>query len=97
MSRRGRLSALIVAATAMLGAAPTEPAAPFTPPGDSAIPAGPFGDMVRLGQQIFTDPSAHAAQFVGNRLRCSDCHLDAGRQANASPTWGLRVLPGVSG
>jgi thiosulfate dehydrogenase len=63
------------------------PLAPFEPPPDSAIPAGKLGDMVRLGGQIFRDPATYAPQFVGNRLRCSNCHLDAGRQAGASPMW----------
>jgi thiosulfate dehydrogenase len=59
----------------------------FAPPPDSAIPGGEFGDMVRLGEQIFNDPATYAPQFVGNRLRCSNCHLQAGRQAGASPMW----------
>ena len=58
---------------------------PYTPPPDSAIPAGPFGDMVRRGQAIFTDPSANASAYVGNSLKCSNCHLDAGRLANSAP------------
>ena len=98
MSRLWRLPAIIVAASAMLGAAPdpskpaaSPPSASFTPPSESAIPNGPFGDMVRLGEQIFTDPSAHAAQFVGNQLRCSNCHLNAGRLANSSPLWAAYV------
>ena len=57
----------------------------WTAPPDSAIPPGPFGDMIKRGQAIFTDPSAHAGAFVGNSLKCSNCHLDAGRLANAAP------------
>ncbi len=68
-------------------AAPTS----FAPPAESAIPAGRFGDDVRLGEQIFRDPAAHAGPFVGNDLRCSNCHLDAGRQAGASPLWAAYV------
>jgi thiosulfate dehydrogenase len=59
----------------------------FQPPPDSAIPSGPFGDMVRLGEQIFNDPTTYAPQYVGNKLHCSNCHLDSGRQAGASPMW----------
>jgi thiosulfate dehydrogenase len=62
--------------------------AAFEPPPDSAIPAGKFGDVVRFGEQIFRDPATYASQFVGNQLRCSSCHLQAGRQAGAAPMWG---------
>ena len=59
----------------------------FEPPPDSAIPEGKFGDEVRMGEAIFRDPAIHAAHFVGNQLRCSNCHLEAGRQAGAAPMW----------
>jgi thiosulfate dehydrogenase len=59
----------------------------FQPPPDSAIPAGKFGDVVRFGEQIFRDPATYAPQFVGNQMRCSNCHLEAGRQSGASPLW----------
>lgn len=59
----------------------------FQPPPDSAIPAGKFGEVVSFGEQIFRDPARYAPQFVGNQLRCSNCHLQAGRQAGASPMW----------
>jgi thiosulfate dehydrogenase len=62
-------------------------ASSFQPPSDSAIPAGKFGDVVRFGEKIFRDPATYAPQFVGNQLRCSNCHLQAGRQAGASPMW----------
>jgi len=64
---------------------------PFQPPPESAIPQGPFGDEVRKGEAIFHDTGANAAQFVGNDLRCSNCHLQAGRLAGASPMWGAYV------
>jgi thiosulfate dehydrogenase len=59
----------------------------FQPPPDSNIPTGEFGNVVRLGEKIFRDPVTYARQFVGNELRCSNCHLQAGRQAGASPMW----------
>ena len=67
---------------------PAPTAAAFEPPPDSAIPPGKFGDVVRQGEQIFGDPETYASQYVGNQLRCSNCHLQAGRQAGASPMWG---------
>ena len=72
-------------ATARPGAA-TKPV--FTPPPESAIPAGPMGDEIRLGRAIFTDTSRYAHAYVGNSLNCSNCHLDAGRLANSAPLWG---------
>ena len=60
----------------------------FTPPPESAIPAGPLGDEIRLGRAIFTDTPAYAHDYVGNGLSCSNCHLDAGRLANSAPLWG---------
>lgn len=63
----------------------------FQPPPDSAIPAGPFGDAVRLGEQIFQDPQTYAPQYVGNQLHCGNCHLQAGRQPNSSPMWAAYV------
>lgn len=63
----------------------------FQPPPDSAIPAGPFGDVVRRGEEIFRNPATYAPQFVGNQLRCSNCHFDAGRQPWAAPMWAAYV------
>lgn len=65
--------------------------AAFRPPAKGAIPPGPYGDMVRLGRNIFRDPGKYAQPFVGNELRCSNCHLDAGRLAGASPMWAAWV------
>lgn len=80
---------------------PPTPAAPaaakaaavatFRPPPENAIPPGPYGDMVRLGREIFRDSGKYAQPFVGNTLRCSNCHLDAGRLAGASPLWAAWV------
>jgi thiosulfate dehydrogenase len=64
----------------------------FRPPPDSAILSGKFGDMVRLGKHVFQDPATYARQFVGNRLRCSNCHLQAGNQAGAAPMWGAYTV-----
>ncbi|MDO1528911.1 c-type cytochrome [Fulvimonas sp. R45] len=60
----------------------------FTPPPDSAIPDDDFGKQVELGRKIFLEPDKYAAAWVGNHLSCENCHLDAGRLANAAPMWG---------
>ena len=75
-------------------AAPTPPAAAaqgtpaFAPPAEAAIPAGPYGDVVRLGREIFRHTRQNAPAYVGNGLNCVNCHLDAGRLADSSPLWG---------
>ncbi|MCA9531429.1 MAG: c-type cytochrome [Myxococcales bacterium] len=69
--------------------APRAPSAPtFTPPPQSAIPGGPFGDAVRQGRAIFTDTPTYARAYVGNVLSCNNCHLDAGRLPSSAPLWG---------
>lgn len=75
----------------------TAPAAPagtrvaFLPPPESDMPEGEFGDVVRLGREIFVDTPRAAPAFVGNSLRCVSCHLDAGRLADSSPLWAAFV------
>jgi len=88
-----RLAALLLAsgpAWAQAGA-PAEDAT-FIPPPDSAIPDDAFGREVALGRRLFTDTAAAAPQFVGNDLRCSNCHLDAGRRADSAPMWASYVM-----
>jgi thiosulfate dehydrogenase len=67
-------------------------AADFTPPDESTIPNDVFGESVKRGKAIFNDPQTGAHDFAGNVLHCSNCHLDSGRQANASPMWGAWPL-----
>jgi thiosulfate dehydrogenase len=72
---------------------PIEPgeAARFSPPPEDKLPDGDFGEMVQLGEDIFNDTAGHAKEFVGNDLRCANCHLDAGRLANSAPLWAAYV------
>lgn len=63
----------------------------FVPPPVSAIPKGPQGDAIRRGLAIFTNTRVNAARYTGSDLACSNCHLDAGRQANSSPMWAAWV------
>jgi len=53
----------------------------------SSIPTGEFGDKVRLGYRLFVDTQQLRGSYVGNDLNCVNCHLNAGRKANASPLW----------
>ena len=76
------------AAAASRGAAATAARARFVPPAESSLANDAFGREVRLGRDIFTDTARYAPAYVGNRLNCENCHLDAGRLADAGPLWG---------
>jgi thiosulfate dehydrogenase len=78
-------------ASASSGSAESAQTAYFTPPAESSIPDNQFGDMVRKGEQIFTHTQKYAGQYVGNKLSCSNCHLNAGRQPDSAPLWAAWV------
>lgn len=59
----------------------------FQPPDDTSIPEGPEGDAIRRGRDLFLHTGEYARPYVGSSLTCGNCHLDAGRNANASPMW----------
>ncbi len=94
-----------VAALAFCGVAAAQPTGVATAfgattlhaPADSTIPAGPMGDAVRLGRNIFNNPQGYVKGNVGNGLTCSNCHLNGGTQAWGGPligVWG--VFPAYS-
>jgi thiosulfate dehydrogenase len=64
------------------GSAP--PAAAAGGPADSIIPAGPYGDAVRRGRALLVATRDSVPDHVGNKLRCTSCHLDEGRRESGS-------------
>ena len=65
---------------------------PATPPvarssgqatADTTIPSGPYGDAARRGRALLTATRDSLPAHVGNKLRCTSCHLDAGRRETA--------------
>lgn len=68
-----------------------QPPDAFVPPPEAAIPDGPYGELVRLGQSIFEDTPKYAASYAGNTLSCRNCHLDRGRDPKSSPMWAAYV------
>ncbi len=56
------------------------------------IPTGPSGDQIRLGQQIFQHTPQYAAAYVGNQMKCADCHLQGGRAPYSAPLVGVPGL-----
>ena len=71
---------------AELPAAPDQ-AKTFTPPPEESIPDDAFGEMVRLGRELFVNTQQLKGEYVGNGLNCVNCHVDAGRLADSAPLW----------
>jgi thiosulfate dehydrogenase len=65
----------------------------FTPPARDAKPEAELGEMVALGEAIFSNTYSHqiSGKYVGNDQACEGCHLDAGRLADAAPMWAAWV------
>jgi len=67
----------------------------FLPPSMDELPNDKYGDEVRLGYKIFTNTQRYASRYAGRGMVCSNCHLKAGRKANAIPLWGAAgMYPG---
>jgi thiosulfate dehydrogenase len=62
---------------------PTVAAALPNPP-DTTLPAGPLGDAIRRGRALLVATRDSLPKQVGNRLRCTSCHLDGGRRPSGS-------------
>ena len=72
---------------------PLQPAkdtsAVFIPPDTSTIPHDPYGDMVRYGRELIVNtayyigPNGTAGHYLGNKMNCANCHIDAGTRAYA--------------
>jgi thiosulfate dehydrogenase len=66
----------------------------FSHPSPDSIPGGQRGEQIRLGYQLVVHTQEFAAPYVGNRLTCANCHLDAGLDPNSSSFVGLsRAYP----
>jgi thiosulfate dehydrogenase len=59
----------------------------FVPPLVEDIPDDKYGDMVKLGRNIFVNTQEYGKRYVGNGLNCSSCHLQEGRKPGAAPMW----------
>jgi cytochrome c len=64
----------------------------FSPPSLETIPPGRRGEQIRMGYEIVVQRQQYAKRYVGNKLSCTNCHLDAGLNPNAAPFVGLSVL-----
>lgn len=60
----------------------------WTAPDEATIPAGPLGDSIRRGIELFTRTDQLLPDYVGASMSCASCHLDKGRQRDAVPMVG---------
>ncbi len=71
---------------------PDSSAIEFAPPSPETIPGSRLGEQIRLGYEIVVNTQEYAKSYVGNRLNCTNCHLDAGLNPNAAPFVGLAAV-----
>lgn len=82
------------AQSAMSQAEPDRLDALFSHPSPDSIPGGQRGEQIRLGYELVVHTQEFAAPYVGNRLTCANCHLDAGLDPNSASYVGLsRAYP----
>jgi thiosulfate dehydrogenase len=60
----------------------------FVPPPEESMPTtADYGKMLLFGQRVFDDTPKYAANYVGNRMSCRNCHLARGRDSHSAPLW----------
>jgi thiosulfate dehydrogenase len=89
----GAVGIVLAAAIAAAPAAVAQPAGGAPAASASArsvpMPAGPLGEAIRYGELLVTQTQDYAKPYVGNGLRCTNCHLDRGQMPYAAPFTGL--------
>ncbi|MBK7760258.1 MAG: hypothetical protein IPI35_28390, partial [Deltaproteobacteria bacterium] len=60
-------------------------------PDEATIPAGPFGDSIRRGMELFVKTNQLLPDYVPSNMSCSNCHLDKGRRPFAVPVVGAHA------
>lgn len=48
--------------------------------------------MVRYGMDLFINTDQLRGTYVGNGMRCVNCHLDRGRKAGSAPLWAAYTM-----
>ena len=64
----------------------------FSPPSPETIPGSQLGEQIRLGYKIVVNTQEYARPYVGNRLNCTNCHLDGGLNPNAASFVGFAAV-----
>ena len=75
---------VLVCITCIAGCSRPDAPPRATAAADTTIPAGPYGDAVRRGRALVLATRDSLPAHVGNKLRCTSCHLDAGRRETGS-------------
>jgi thiosulfate dehydrogenase len=60
----------------------------WTAPDEATIPAGPLGDSIRRGLDLFVHTNERLPDYAPGNMTCSNCHLDKGRKPFAVPMVG---------
>lgn len=63
----------------------------YTPPSLDAVPEGGLGDAIKYGYELHQKTNELLPENVGNKLSCSSCHGDAGRD-DSSPLTGVTAV-----
>lgn len=99
--RCGTAAALVLCAALFLSTSSVSLGAPPIPgqsvnppkewvaPDPATIPAGPLGDSIRMGRQVFNNTPKYAEKYVGNKMSCTHCHIDGGTVSMGMPMVGL--------
>jgi thiosulfate dehydrogenase len=61
----------------------------YTPPPDSAIPAGKPGASIRRGLALILHTTDSLSSYTSGGAQCASCHLDAGRRRDAASLIGV--------
>ncbi len=72
-------------------AAPAAGEVSWAAPDEASIPAGPLGDSIRRGLDLFTRTPQLLPAYDSGNLSCSNCHLDKGRRPYAVPMVGVHA------
>ena len=76
----------LIPATSTMTTAWDIPRNPLT----DSIPGDPhLAEQIRWGFKLFTNTHNEAAQITGNKMSCSNCHLNAGQRDKALPLVGV--------
>lgn len=65
---------------------------PRNPLTDSSLNDSPAAEQIRYGFRIFTNTQEEAPRFSRNKLKCNNCHLNAGQKEKAMPLVGVAAV-----
>jgi thiosulfate dehydrogenase len=97
LTLRGLITVLILLAYTIPAQASSESAQVTVVEEIESLAKRPFLDdylgNVLYGYRIITETETYAARYTGNRLRCTNCHLEAGTRPGAIPLFVSGMYP----